>query len=51
MEGVSQRTYQRAGYIERANQCLQRVQELIEIEKDSLIVDEEEEIENLVISR
>ena len=37
-----------AGYIERANQCLQRVQELIEIEKDSLIVDEEEEIENLV---
>ncbi|MDB4865405.1 tetratricopeptide repeat protein [Euryarchaeota archaeon] len=37
-----------AGYIERANQCLQRVQELIEIKKDNLIVDEEEEIENLV---
>ena len=39
-----------AGYIERANQCLQRVQELIEIEKDNLIVNEEEEIENLVIA-
>ena len=37
-----------AGYIERANQCLQRVQELVEIEKDNVIIDEKEELENLV---
>ena len=38
----------KAGYIERADQCLQRVQELIEIENDSVQIDEEEELENLV---
>ena len=38
----------KAGYIERANQCLQRVKELTEIEKDSKEIDENEEMENLI---
>ena len=37
-----------AGYVDRANQCLQRVQELIELEKQEIQIDEKEEIENLV---
>ena len=38
----------KAGYIERANQCLQRVEELTEIEKESREIDENEEMENLI---
>mgnify|MGYP001215550993 CR=1 FL=1 len=38
----------KAGYIERANQCLQRVEELIEIENDAKIIDQQQELENLV---
>jgi len=37
-----------AGYVDRANQCLQRVQELIELEKQEIQIDEKEELENLV---
>ena len=38
----------KAGYIERANQCLKRVQELTEIEKETRVIDENEEMENLI---
>ena len=38
----------KAGYIERADQCLQRVEELTEIEKESREIDENEEMENLI---
>tara|TARA_B100001758_G_C18414670_1_gene618567 strand:- start:1628 stop:2848 length:1221 start_codon:yes stop_codon:yes gene_type:complete len=38
----------KAGYIERANQCLKRVQELTEIEKETIVIDENEEMENLI---
>lgn len=38
----------KAGYIERANQCLKRVQELTEIEKEKREIDENEEMENLI---
>jgi tetratricopeptide (TPR) repeat protein len=38
----------KAGYIERADQCLQRVEELTEIEKESRVIDENEEMENLI---
>jgi len=37
-----------AGYLDRANQCLQRAQELTELGRQEIQVDEEEEIENLV---
>ena len=39
-----------AGYVERANQCLQRVQELTEIEKQNQEINEDEEMENLVLA-
>jgi tetratricopeptide (TPR) repeat protein len=38
----------KAGYIERANQCLQRVEELTEIENESREIDENQEMENLI---
>ena len=38
----------KAGYIERANQCLQRVEELIEMSKEERVIDENEEMENLI---
>lgn len=38
----------KAGYIERANQCLQRVEELREIKKDKKIIDQNKEMENLI---
>ena len=38
----------KAGYIERANQCLQRVEELTEMKKDEKIIDQNEEMENLI---
>lgn len=37
-----------AGYVERADQCMQRMQELIEIKENNIKVDEQEELENLV---
>jgi tetratricopeptide (TPR) repeat protein len=39
-----------AGYIERANQCLQRVEELKDMEKKSQEINENEEMENLVLA-
>ena len=38
----------KAGYIERANQCLQRVEELTEMSKEERVIDENEEMENLI---
>ena len=38
----------KAGYIERANQCLQRVEELREMNKDKKIIDQNKEMENLI---
>jgi tetratricopeptide (TPR) repeat protein len=38
----------KAGYIERANQCLQRVEELTEMSKEERLIDENEEMENLI---
>ena len=38
----------KAGYIERANQCLQRVEELTELENETKIIDESQEMENLI---
>jgi len=38
----------KAGYIERANQCLQRVEELTDLQKEKNVIDENEEMENLI---
>ena len=38
----------KAGYIERANQCLQRVEELTDLHKEKNVIDENEEMENLI---